>query len=98
MKKTVSKVIGTMACPLCGVPGPVRESGNGRLTLVCKWQDDGCGSQVQALCGDSVRRMRAMITQGEKVKTITEKVTKKPKPKKGQPISQPVDDDDDWIL
>ncbi len=61
-KRRSSEVIGNMGCPICGHVSPVKRSARGRLSMVCRWQDDGCGSQLQALTVDAAMMMKKKIT------------------------------------
>jgi len=65
MEKKESVVVGVYACPVCGKKCPVKRSARGRLSVVCKWQDDGCGSQLQTLTTD------ASMMLAKKIKTET---------------------------
>jgi len=60
---TGSKIIGEYSCPVCGKACPVKQSARGRLSVVCKWQDDGCGSQLQTLTADASMQLRRKIKQ-----------------------------------
>ena len=64
-----SEYVGTMACSLCGNVCGVKKSAKGRMTVVCKWQDGGCGSQLQTLTADSgmklIQKMTPLAKQPE---------------------------------
>jgi len=80
----VSEIIGVYACPLCGKINEVKKSAQGRLTSVCRWQDGGCGSQMQAQMPDAVHKMRQAMT-------IDPAKDEKPKKKKKEKHEPKVD-------
>ncbi|MDX8398878.1 MAG: hypothetical protein R8K20_01360 [Gallionellaceae bacterium] len=61
MQKKGTEIIGHWTCPVCGKCAPVKKSLRGRLSMVCKWQDDGCGSQLQTLTADASLMMLKQI-------------------------------------
>jgi len=63
MAKEQSEVIGTAPCLICGNVIEWKKSARGRITGVCKWQDSGCGSQVQGLTPDSCARLMQRISK-----------------------------------
>jgi len=73
-----------MACPVCGKTAPVKKSLRGRLSLVCKWQDNGCGAQLQTLTADASIMMlkKVVLITGEPKGDEQQPAEKKPKGKK----------------
>ncbi len=53
-------------CLICGHPVQYKESARGRITAVCKWQDGGCGGQVQAIMPDAIRALKAHMAKHAK--------------------------------
>jgi len=82
-----SEYVGKMACSLCGNVCGVKKSPKGRFTLVCKWQDGGCGSQLQTLTADSgmmmMKKMQPLESQQEQAEP-EQQAKQQPKPKKNK--------------
>jgi len=68
MQQKGTEIIGHWNCPVCGNVAPVKKSLRGRLSMVCKWQDDGCGSQLQTLTADASMMMMKSIRLIEQAK------------------------------
>ena len=81
--------IGKMPCPVCGNLCPVNRGGRGRLSMVCKWQESGCGSQLLTLTADS-----SMILAKKVAKTAEPKPEQEKNPKAAsKPAAEPKADD-----
>jgi len=85
----MSEIVGKIACGLCGHVNNVKKSKTGRFTAVCRWQDGGCGSQLQTLTADAGMRIMKKMQPSAKP---DEKPSSRPdgaKPEQGSTGAKP---------
>ena len=81
--------IGTMHCPICGNICPVNRSESGRLSMVCKWQESGCGCQLLTIAKDAAVLLSAMVANVEEPKPEQEERATEEKGKADQRKTEP---------